>query len=352
MGRKPNWPPRVHAHRASGQDRCRYRGEEFYLGPSGSPEARRAYVELIERLAARDAPRARDRLTIGCVVALWRVHAIKQYGPESQEVTEHDYVLAEALALFAALPAEEFDVDHLEQLRDALVASRLARTVVNRRIIRFRTFWRWAERKKHVPKGSWANLRTLPPLRRGEGGVKETRKVKPAEWLTVAAVCRRVNLSVRGLLLAQWFTGARPGELFRLRVGDLVRDGDLAVYRPEKHKTAWRGHERAVFFGPRALRVIAPNLAGKAEGDLIFPNRDDAPYDRRSYGLAISRAARKAGVKLHSYQLRHAFRRRVGRELGLEATRAAMGHASVETTAQYASGVDGKLAADVARRLG
>lgn len=353
MGRKAIWPPRPFPHKASGQDRVEHRGRTYYLGKSGSPESRQAYVELIRRLETeRESESAPASPTIRAVLHLWALHAIERYGASSHEVTEFDYVTNAALKLFAGLPADQFDVDHLEQLRDAMIASGLCRNVVNRRIVRFRTAWRWAERKKLAPRGSWSHLRSLPPLHRGEQGARETPKVKPAEWKDVAAVCRQACLSVRGLLLAQWFTGARPGELFGLRAGLLVREGDLAVFRPERHKNAWRGQERAVFFGPRALAVISPNLAGKEATDLVFPNRDGMPYDRRSYGLAISRAAKRAGVKLTAYSLRHSYRLRVGREMGLEAARAGMGHASIGTTAKYAAGVDAKLAGDVARRVG
>lgn len=352
MARPPTWPPRPHPHKASGQDRVRWKGKDYYLGESGSAESRKNYVELVRRLEGEAAAAPPDRPTVSHVCDRWRVHAIETYGPDNHEAAEYAYLCRDVVALLGETPAAEIEVDHLEQLRDRMVANGLCRNVVNRRVVRFRTMWRWAERKKLAPKGSWAHLRSLPPLRKGERGARETKRVAPAEWRDVAAVCRRVTLSTRGLLLAQWFTGARPGELFPLRVKDLVRDGVLAAYRPERHKNAWRGQDRVVIFGPRALRVIAPNLAGKAPEDLVFENRFGEAHDRRSYGLAVSRAAKRAGVKLHAYQLRHAYRLRISRELGMEAARVGMGHQSVGTTAKYAAGVDEKAAADVARRMG
>lgn len=352
MARKPNWPPRPHHHKPSGQDRVQYRGRDYYLGPHNSAKARQAYVDLIRRLEGEQDAKAPVRPTVADVVAAWGVHAIETYGPDSPEVREFEYVTEAALSLFAALPADEFDVDHLEQVRDALLAAKLCRNVVNRRIVRFRTLWRWAERRKLAPKGSWANLRTLPALRRGERGARETKKVAPAEWAVVEAVCAKASESVRALLLVQWYTGARPGELFLLRVGLLKVEGDLAVYSPEKHKNAWRGQDRAVFFGPRALAAVKGLVDGKHADDLVFPNRDGGPFTRRTYGRAVARAAAKAGVKLHVYSLRHSFKQRAARELSLDAARAAMGQASMSSTEKYAAGQDGKLASDVARRIG
>ncbi len=355
MARRPTWPPRPHHHKPSGQDRVQYRGRDYYLGKHDSPAARQAYVDLIRRLeeeGRNPAPEDRPRPTVASVVAAWHVHAIETYGPASPEVREFEYVTDAALSLFASLPTDEFDADHLEQLRDLMLAQKLCRNVVNRRVTRFRTLWRWAERKKLAPKGSWSNLRTLPALRRGEKGARETKKVQPAEWSAVEAVCARVGDSVRGLLLAQWFTGARPGELFGLRAGQLQRDGDLAVYRPERHKNAWRGQERAIFFGPQALAALKPLFDGRHADDLVFPNRDGAPYCRRSYGQAVARAAEKAGVELHPYRIRHSFKQRAARELSSDAARAALGQASLSTTDRYAAGQDGKLAADVVRKIG
>ena len=57
------------------------------------------------------------------------------------------------------------------------------RNVVNRRIVRIQTAWKWIEKEGLVPKGSHANLCTVSPLRKNDRTVRHTPKVKPAKFL-------------------------------------------------------------------------------------------------------------------------------------------------------------------------
>jgi len=62
---------------------------------------------------------------------------------------------------------------------------------------------------------------------------------------------------------------------------------------------------------------------------------------------------RRPGVKFHAYLLRHAMKRRVTREYGLDAARRLFwGQKSILTTDKYAADSDEELAAKVARKLG
>jgi integrase len=58
----------------------------------------------------------------------------------------------------------------------------------------------------------------------------------------------------------QLLTGARPGELCRMRTCDVDTKPKVWVYRPESHKTAHHGHRREVYVGPKAQKVLAPLL--------------------------------------------------------------------------------------------
>jgi integrase len=74
-------------------------------------------------------------------------------------------------------------------------------------------------------------------------------------------------------------------------------------------------------------------------------------YTCMSLANAVRRAAVAAGLPgWHLYRVRHAFRSRAVRAVGVEATRLLMGHASAETTALYGAR-DAKAAADAARRI-
>ena len=63
---------------------------------------------------------------------------------------------------------------------------------------------------------------------------------------------------VGGLVRLQRLTGVRPGEACVLRLCDLERpkEGNVWLYRPASHKTAWRGKRRVVAVGPKAQAVL------------------------------------------------------------------------------------------------
>ena len=67
---------------------------------------------------------------------------------------------------------------------------------------------------------------------------------------------------------------------------------------------------------------------------------------------AIRAACKRAGIeRWHIHQLRHSASLTFTRELGLEAARAALGHATVNMSAMYA-GHDLEAAKNVAQRVG
>ena len=227
MGRRCNWPPKITIHQGSGTARVRYKGDDYPLGPAGSDQAKRAYAALLATLVAKgegQAPGAAP-LTVGQAQALWQVEALCADGAGHKELWEHDRCWREALDLFRDLPAAQFTAARLEEARDQMIAADVSRAVINRRIVRLRTGWRFLERRGHVPAGTWAGLCALEPLRRSDRRARSRPPVRPAEWADVAAVCRRSCPSVRGLLLAGWFTGARPSELFALTCGQLRTPG-------------------------------------------------------------------------------------------------------------------------------
>jgi integrase len=249
-------------------------------------------------------------------------------------------------------------VDDAAEERAALAARKKpaawSSRVVARRVGRLRTVWRWAERRALVPRGSWAHLRTLPPLGPSEPARRLPRR-KPAEWADVLAACRRLTPRHRAAVLLLWWSGARPGELRVMRPCDLDCSAAVWVFRPHRHKNDWRdGHDRLIHLGPRCQALLRPLLAGLGPQDHVFAGRGGpaAPLHPGTLEEALREARAAAGVSFTLYMIRHSYKRRVSRAMGLEPTRAAMGHRTVEITAGYASEVDAKAAREVAHRLG
>lgn len=358
----------------------RYESRDYYLGKYGSPEAARAYAKLLTQLAAGLPPARRGPdtpLSVAGVASAWLEGDAPRYGG-SAEAGQFDRALAVLVRLYADLPAADFRARHLDAVRlamasgswmtdaerDALRRDRSpgwCRNVVNRQTVRLRTVWRWAEREGLVPEGSWAHLRTLPGLKANDGRARATAKRKAAAWADVLAVVKRCEAPVRAMLLTQWWSGCRSGEVRTMRRGDLDRSGPVWVYRPRLHKTAHLGQTRVVALGRRCQAALRAFVEAAPDDDayLFVPPPGGRPgavaqacYSRKTYSRAVRRAARRAGVGLVPYQLRHAAKDRVTRHFGLDAARAVLGQSSLAVANSYGEAVDLKSAEEVARRLG
>jgi hypothetical protein len=158
------------------------------LGPEGSPEAKQRYAELLARLAAgqpataRAAAKSAAALTVLDVMTRFAAEELPRYDPAGREAEQFRSSLRPLAALFGALPAADFGTGQLRELQLAmatgswLTEEEKQRTlaagypiawcasVVNRRIVRVRTVWRWAEDRGLVPRGSWGHLRTVKAI--------------------------------------------------------------------------------------------------------------------------------------------------------------------------------------------
>ncbi len=360
MGRKKVWPPKVIRHKASGLDRVRVDNRDIYLGPTGSAEAARAYADLLERWekegrgAAPTKPAA-SAVSVPEVVCRFDDYARRRYAGNPAEWRAFRNVGAILAGRWATLPASGFGLAHLRAVREEMARKGWCRTTVNQGVGRVRTAWRWAEEEGLVPGGSWASLRALRPLARGDGRAPESagrRACATRDFMLTAKECPPM---VRAIILACWLTGARPGEMRRMRPCELDRSKpDVWLFRPEKHKGAWREQPRVISVGPRAQKVLRDWLAGKSPDDWVFPGNRGTPLLPSSLARIIKAAREKAGVgqRVTAYVGRHCAKRRITRAMGLDAARAALGQATMTTTDLYDAGPDEELARRAAKRLG
>ena len=80
------------------------------------------------------------------------------------------------------------------------------------------------------------------------------------------AIREHVRPQVWAMILVQWWTGMRSGELLAMTPGQIVE----WAYRPSTHKNAWRGHVREIPIGPRAREILTPWIDGKMPGEKFF----------------------------------------------------------------------------------
>jgi integrase len=391
MGRKSVWPPRITLHAASGQARVRWQNRDYYLGQWDSEEARGRYAALLLELTAASAhlapterpfsahlapaPAPVQALLVCDVLARWCLHARTYYSERGRERQQYAQALRPMERLFGLVPAREFDAVRLRQLQQAMIdgswmtaedrahpmvpaTGGWARRVVNSRVSRVRTVWRWAEGQGLVPGGTWQALRAVEPVRRNRPGARDPVRARTTTLGEVKAVCRHLTATLRACLLVQFWTGMRSAEVRTMRAGDVDTSGAVWRYVPRAHKTDYLGHSRAVFIGPRAQSVLRPLLALallQGPDGAVFPSTGRGKgrcYTLSGYSHAMRAAGLAAGLPhWRPYLTRGAARMRASRLMGDEAARSLLGHKHLDTSLSYGC-IDEQLARDAAARLG
>ncbi len=360
-------PPSYRLHKASGQAVVTVRHfdggrQDVYLGPHGSPESHQKYARLLAEWSAGRTPgpkliRSPSGPSLAEVLLRFLDHAEVYYrypdGAVTPEVWEFKRVIRDLRETYAGLPAADFSPLCLKAVRQRMIDAGLVRTVINQRVGRVKRIFKWAAAEELVPPSVYHGLQAVAGLQAGRSGARESDKVLPVAWDVVEATLPHLNPIVRDMALLQWHSGARPGEVCRLRPADIEtpRDrGGVWLYHVPGHKTQRFGKRRVVVFGPRAREVLAARLRPDEPSAPVFRpadavrGRDNvcgrplrAHYTAQTYNYSVRRACRKAGVPhWHVHQLRHAFATRANRRFGIEEVQTALGHAQLHTTEVYA----------------
>ena len=177
-----------------------------------------------------------------------------------KELEQFRLALAPLRELYADTLAAQFGPRALKSVRQRMIDAGWSRPYINKQINRIRHVFKWAVADELIPGSILEALKALPGLRKGRGDAYEPKPVKPVAIEQVNAVEPFVSRQVWAMIQLQLLTGARAGELTRLRPGDIDRSSDVWVYRLAEHKTAWHGRDRRVFIGPKAQKVLAPFL--------------------------------------------------------------------------------------------
>jgi integrase len=125
-----------------------------------------------------------------------------------------------------------------------------SRSECNRRVSLIKRIMKWAVSEELVPPAVYQAVASVPGLQRGRTTARETVPVGPVDDAVVDATLPFLNRHVRGLVEFQRLTGCRPGEACSVRRSDIDTGGHLWLYRPHRHKNAYRGLTRTIVLGP------------------------------------------------------------------------------------------------------
>ena len=368
-------------------------GQRIYLGDYGSDESRREYRRLAaELLVSRGMPAAPEQsITVKELLELYRSYAMEYYGVvdgrSEGEFESLKPVLKVLEELYGHTDIADFGPRALKALRELLIDRGGSRKYVNQNIGRIKRLFKWAVSEEMLDPAVFHSLQAVEGLRAGRTRARETDPVRVVSQSSIDAVEPYVSRQVWGLIRLQLLTGARPGEVVGLRASDLDTRGEIWTCRLSFHKTAYRGHERTLYFGPKAQEVLKEFMADRPLNAVLFSaseavtesrakrralRKTPLKYDKRrkgkrrkssrrkpgesysvrSYSGAIRRACEKAGIsRWTANQLRHNAATYIRREFGLDAARVILGHKSAAITEVYAE-MDREKAVAVVGRIG
>ncbi|MBL8763129.1 MAG: site-specific integrase [Phycisphaerae bacterium] len=282
-------------------------GEKVYLGEYGTPESKAAYERLIGsmRNGKIESPGSDSHpLTLADVILRYLREredhftlppsapdsvAFMLRDQETGEVRRFRRGIRHELAalrpvnrMFGTTPARDFDANAAEAVRQKMLRQHLTekgkdgrpRRRVSPNTIKARmnvmvSMLTWAASRQFVPADVVLKLNgyveMLPKNLKGRRHV-----VQRAAFDEVQT---RVVSPVRAMMDLQVLTAARPEELCRLRVRDIVARGSVWRANLDWHKNAMKGRTRVLYFGPAAQAILKPFLH-RAKDAYLFSPRD------------------------------------------------------------------------------
>lgn len=393
MSRAPKTPAYCF-HRASNQAYVHLDGRDHYLGKYNSPESRAEYDRLIALWLSNGRALPKSQPVVDTTVDeilhaywTWAQTYYRKNDPDiglaqTPQVARVRRAIGSVRILYGSSPAVEFGPVQLRAVRQKFVGEKLARTHVNQLVGVIKHCFRWAASHAMVPASVCEGLRTLEGLKRGRCEAEDREPVKPVPEADIPPVKAIVLPVVRDLIDLQLLTACRPGELVDLRPAELDRSGDVWVYRPRQHKTLHHGHDRPIWFGPKAQTILWPYLFSpvirdpevlaavitavldgvqlhsgitlrlgtawcfspkeamltslKEQGRKAKTLAKDR-YSVSAYVRAIRRGCDHAGVeRFRPHRLRHNAATRLVAEFGWDVARILLGHATLNATRVYA----------------
>lgn len=350
--------PKYRKHSTRDYAFVEWRGRRHPLpGRHGSDTSKNAYQRFLREHVVTDPDRlAAPAATVQGVVRYFMVHAEQHYpaGAKSERANCH-YAAKVLLDFHRTTPVADFGPTALKSIQRSMAEAKHSRTYINSTVNRIKRMFRWAASEELIPAQVSHALDTVDGLRVGRTEAIEPEPVQPVPWEHVAPVVHYLMPPVRAMLMLQFYTGVRSKTLCNARREQFSLGDPLWIWRP-RHKTEHLGHSLVVYIGPRCQHILLPFLT--RDGYLFTPQdvrrdrRYRDHYDSASYGTAIYRAQKKAGVPHWCpHQLRHSLGTTVREKYGVEAAQAVLGHASLSATEIYAEKRSG-LAAQVAMDLG
>lgn len=320
-----------------------FTGERIAAGASTRSLAESAAWRLWEAEARKADAGISPAFTVNDLCAKWLAHAAEYYS-ESAEAVTMSCGMRPFRDMFGNRPAESMTHGDMVEYRKSLIASKYARTTVNKYVGYVKRMITWSTDERVTSPQLKAEIMALSPLKPHRSQAKEPEQVRAVPDADVDATCKLLPPSLADMVRVHRLCGARPDEICSLSWDCVDRSGKLWTYRPKNHKNKFRNKPRVIVFGPRAQKILqkyadADEKAGVRLPYVFSPQRAVAErwqgggrlvgvrWTTDAYCRAITRAAEAAGVgHWHPNQLRHTCATEIRRKIGTAAASAVLGH--------------------------
>lgn len=189
------------------------------------------------------------------------------------------------------------------------------------------------------------SLSKVPLLKASDGRTNKKRTAAPAE--SIETVLPHLPPIIADIMRIQLLTGMRPGEVCKMRSGDIRRtkeefaevsylfDGEMWLYVLPGHKTQKHIGGRAIPLGAEEQDILSRYMGSDSEIP-IFRNKKGRAYSPRLYSQRVKETIKEHGLpKFVPYQLRHTNLTRTSKIYGRDTARAVAGHTTEAMTARY-----------------
>ena len=388
--------PNYRLHKATGQGFVELGGRRFYLGKHGSKASREEYERRVAEYLAngRQLPPTKTKTGISCQeLAIHFLEWAEEYFMNQPKSFAHiKTAMGFLVRHYGRESVDNFAPMSLVFIQKKLVEYGYARPLVNKYVGFVKRAF------KHGVKFGWVNAQTsyalqvVDNLKKGRTKAHEFRDIKPVAPDDFEATLAELPKRVADMARVQRHCAMRPQDVCNMRSVDIIRTGDVWLYRPYTHKTAHLGDTLTKYIGATAQAILTPYLAEKADAPEAFlfapedtmrdraielrknrktlnkkgdvqpshknrrkENPKKAPgeqYTTEAYNRAVARACKRAGIPLWSVnRLRHLAATEVRQKYGLEVAQVLCGHKHASTTEIYAE-VDHEKGIQIVREIG
>ncbi|MDR3198668.1 MAG: site-specific integrase [Planctomycetaceae bacterium] len=254
-------------------------GKRIYLGKFGSTEAAQNYARYVaEWSTAPTSVVPVGKCTVDTLAVAFLDYAKENYCPP--DYSNYKSALRILLGVYSGCCVESFGPKCLKTVQKQLTEQKskygkpFSRQYCNKLTNTIKTVFRWGVAQELVPASIADALKYVQALRKGKTKAPETIPRLDVPDTTVQATLPYLPPIISAMIQIQRNSGMRPGEVCRMRVGDIDQSDEIWLYKPNEHKTAWRGHGKAVALGIFEQSLLIPYLADKKPDEFIFtPNQ-------------------------------------------------------------------------------